>query len=135
MKINLCSKENCENPRFSKKLCLFHYKKENPKKFQIQKKQNKTIGSLKNNGIIKKVSEKQKKRLEKYYLLRDEYLKNHPICERCGSSNNLTLHHLRGRGKYLLEYFCCLCFDCHRWVHDFPFKAELEGFLIKRNKK
>jgi len=127
MKINLCSKENCENPRFSKKLCLFHYKKENPKKFQIQKKQNKTIGSLKNNGIIKKVSEKQKKRLEKYYLLRDEYLKNHPVCEFEGcNSKEVTLHHKKGRiGENLFNHFCALCFTHHRWVEDNPEQAKL----------
>lgn len=131
MKCKKCSHEGCNNPSFSKNLCLYHYKLKFPEKYQI--KQKKKFGYSGNK--IKPVSDKQKERLETYFRMRDEYMENHIFCERCGSPNNLTLHHLRGRGKYLLEYFCCLCFDCHRWVHDFPLQAELEGFLIKRIKK
>ena len=128
MKSKECSYEGCNKPRFSNKLCTYHHKLAFPQKYSIKK----SSFSGKKAGTIKPISDKHKERLEQYYRMRDEYMENHIFCERCGSPNNLTLHHLRGRGKYLLEHFCCLCFTCHRWVHDFPLQAELEGFLIKR---
>ena len=113
-----CAEYGCSKPVFSNKLCKYHAA------IKALKTPNKKV-----------VSEKKKERLAKYYELRDAYLKEHTVCERCGTTRNLTLHHLRGRGKYLLEYFCCLCLMCHSWVHDHPVEAEKEGFLMKRNYK
>lgn len=104
---------------FSKGLCISCYKSTYSEKFKIKKTKK----------PIKQVSTKHSKVLERYYILRDIYLKEHPLCERCGAKNNLQLHHKKGRGKYLLEYFCTLCFNCHRWAHDNSKQAKEEGYL------
>jgi 5-methylcytosine-specific restriction endonuclease McrA len=47
-------------------------------------------------------------------------------CERCGSKNNLSAHHIIGKTsratRWDLENGICLCFSCHRIAHDFPDK-------------
>lgn len=123
------SGETCSFPIFARKLCKHHDKIVNPEKYKPLK----SGSSLKKAGTkIKPVSDKLKKELELYYQLRDEYMLKINYCERCGSRNNLTLHHKRGRGKYLLMYFCTLCMSCHEHVHAHPKEAEQEGFLISR---
>lgn len=88
---------------------------------------------------IAPVSEKQKERLAEYRKVRDKYLKENPTCARCGTTNNLSLHHLAGREGNLLtdvDNFMTLCIPCHSWVTDFTRDAIGQGFARSRlNKK
>jgi len=75
---------------------------------------------------IKPISNKRKERLEKYYLLRDLYFKDNPICEFPGcSSREITLHHKRGRiGENLFKDFCSLCIQHHEYCESHPKEAQ-----------
>lgn len=88
---------------------------------------------------IAPASEKQKERLSEYRKVRDEYLRDNPKCARCGSSHNLSLHHLAGReGKLLtdVDNFMTLCIPCHQWATEFTRDAIEQGFARSRlNKK
>lgn len=88
---------------------------------------------------IAPVSEKQKERLSEYRKVRDKYLRENPKCARCGTTNNLSLHHLAGReGKLLtdVDNFMTLCIPCHSWATEFTRDAIEQGFARSRlNKK
>lgn len=81
---------------------------------------------LKARSIINKISKIGIERNNKYKILRDEYMKNHPICEFEGCNNmEITLHHKSGRiGENLFKDFCSLCMEHHNWVHDNPKEAK-----------
>lgn len=84
---------------------------------------------------IKPISDKQAKRLKEYRIVRDEYLKKHPNCERCGSPNNLTIHHMKGKiGDLLTDkaYFKTLCMKCHDFIERRPEIAKETGFSLNR---
>lgn len=84
---------------------------------------------------IANVSDKQKDRLAKYRVLRDEYFKTHNICEakleRC-TKIATDLHHKKSRiGDNLFKHFSALCRNCHnsienggQWVYDLGFKIK-----------
>lgn len=91
---------------------------------------------------IKKVSDKLKSNLEKYYEVRDKYLSENPKCEaniECKGKNTATdIHHKKGRiGKMLtdVKFFMAVCRDCHTWIHDNDAKARELGFLLSKNGK
>jgi hypothetical protein len=49
---------------------------------------------------------------------RERYFREHPrVCERCGSSNDIQLHHKRGLRCDDLE---ALCGECHAKHHGKP---------------
>lgn len=127
-----CQKENCQNPVFGKKLCLYHYKKEFPKKFQIKRKPMKIGGST---NKIKKTSDKQKNRLKKYYKLREIYLKEHSFCEfpEC-NSKEIEIHHKKGRtGENLFKHFMSVCRYHHMYIHECGQEAYEKEWLIKKH--
>jgi len=85
-------------------------------------------------STIKPVSDKRKPLDELYSVLRRRFLSEPgrqccaaklPGCQGCGSEN-LTIHHKRGRGKYYLDptTWVQLCFNCHRWVEEHPDEAK-----------
>ena len=89
-------------------------------------------------GRIKKCSDKQAERLKEYRIVRDKYLKENPTCARCGTTNNLSLHHLAGReGKLLTDVnnFMTLCIPCHSWASEFTKDAIEQGFARSRLQK
>ena len=84
---------------------------------------------------IKQVSDKQKKRLAEYRLVRDKYLENNPICEVHDCNKPTTnLHHKAGRIGDLLsneEYFMACCETCHpERIHNNPLWSEKHGYII-----
>lgn len=88
-------------------------------------------------AVIKPVSDKQKKRLAEYRVARDEYFKEHPVCEypNC-TSKDVTLHHRAGRtGDKLTDkaFFMSLCMKHHREVEDGGEWVYEQGFKLKRN--
>lgn len=105
-------------------LCQYHYWQ--TKKKPIERKPTK----------ISPVSKSRAAALEKYRRLRDEYFKEHPICEFPGcNSTKVTLHHMRGRiGSFLTnkKYFKSLCWPHHRYVEDHPSEAKKLGLSLKK---
>lgn len=92
---------------------------------------------------IKSVSSKKKKLNKMYSIARKEFLKEPknfyckaalPGCTGKDKST-LTIHHMKGRGKYMLDKntWVTLCFNCHRWVEEHPEKAKIMGLSLKRN--
>jgi hypothetical protein len=87
-------------------------------------------------------SHKQKNLLKEYYQRRNAFLAI-PANKTCraklanctGSiSKSLTIHHSRGRGKYLLDEtsWIPLCAECHRWVEEHPKEAKEIGLSFSR---
>lgn len=75
---------------------------------------------------IKPISDKQAAMLREYRKLRDEYMKHHPNCAKCGVEAT-DLHHMRGRsGDNLtdVDNFLALCRPCHTWVELHPEEAK-----------
>jgi hypothetical protein len=86
--------------------------------------------------VIPKVSKNRQEALKTYRRRRDNYFKEHPICEfpDC-NSKNITLHHMKGRiGAFLTDkrYFKSLCAKHHRYVEENPLEAFKLGLSVKR---
>lgn len=82
---------------------------------------------------IPKVSTKMKNRLSIYYKLREEYLKNNPICEVCKVKKSTEIHHKRGRnGPNLFLDFLAVDRDCHIKIETEPEWAKQNNYTITR---
>lgn len=86
---------------------------------------------------IKAMSTRQQKLNKAYLVLREQFLKTHPICEcqiTCDGDKSTDVHHKRGRGEYLLEdrYFLAVCRKCHTWIENSPNVAKELGFSLNR---
>lgn len=88
----------------------------------------------------KKVSEKRKTENEQYWLLRDEFLKEHPDCqaktETC-TKESTDVHHMIGRGKEYLntKFWLSVCRNCHIFITDNPVEAIKRNFSYSRLEK
>ena len=85
---------------------------------------------------INNVSSKKLLELAKYRIVRDQYLKDHPVCEfyTC-DCREVELHHGKGRTGDLLsntDYFKSLCREHHRWVEENPVEAKELGLSFNR---
>lgn len=85
---------------------------------------------------FKVISDKQAKRLAKYRIVRDEYLKEHPVCEYpyC-NSREVTCHHMQGKiGDLLFDkrWFKALCLHHHHIVETSPLEAKILGLSKNR---
>lgn len=59
-----------------------------------------------------------------------------PLCERCGESLGLHIHHMAGReGGRVVDYqkMAALCPECHRHIHAHVTEATLQGWLLSRH--
>lgn len=120
----ICNKEGCTNNVFGKGYCSWHQYMRTDKK-PLKKKKNKSFRNM---------SVKREGEYKIYRPLRDKYMKEHPICERCNNAPSNDLHHKAGKiGKMLYDilHFSALCRNCHNWVHDNPKEANEEGWLYK----
>ena len=83
---------------------------------------------------IRQFSKKKLDELKIYRKLRDDYLKKHPNCERCGGKAT-DLHHKKPRQYHLNDVgvFCALCRDCHMLVHDNDRQSREQGFLLTKH--
>lgn len=92
----------------------------------------KSIGQKKNK--IKKTSKKEKERLAKYYVLRESFLKAHPICQVCELAPASEIHHKRGRtGDNLFSDFLATCHPCHQTIEKTPALARQKGHSQSRH--
>lgn len=93
------------------------------------------LSSKKKVSKIRPLSSKMAKKLAEYRIVRDEFLKDNPTCARCGTTNNLSLHHMIDRvGKNLTDKnnFMTLCIPCHRFVTDNSEYAIKNGYSKSR---
>lgn len=79
-------------------------------------------------------SPKRRAELAIYRRLRDEFLAQYPVCQRCHREPS-ELHHARGRvGADLTDVstFRALGRECHRFVTENPRQAIAEGWSLPR---
>lgn len=85
---------------------------------------------------MKKVSDKQAKRLREYAKVRKKYMSEHDICEVKECNRTATdIHHRKGRiGSLLTDtvYFMAVCRQCHRIIEDSPHYAKENGYSLNR---
>jgi hypothetical protein len=82
---------------------------------------------------INKISNSQKKRHANYMLLRNEYLLENPICERCNLHFATECHHKKGKdGINLFRHFMAVCRKCHQYIEVNSKEAKEEGWTISR---
>jgi hypothetical protein len=96
----------------------------------------KTAKPFKVNPPISPISKKRAEALKVYRNRRDNYFKEHPVCEYPGcTSRKITLHHAAGRcGSFLTDkrFFKSLCITHHNWVEANPIEAQKLGLSKKR---
>jgi len=110
---------------YSKKLCLDCYKKKYPEKFILKKR----------NSKISKTSTKQQERLNKYYLLKKQYLKDNKFCEVCKTNLSIEIHHMKRRhGDQLYNNFLAVCRVCHSKIENNKEWAVENGYSIEIHK-
>lgn len=87
---------------------------------------------------IARRSSKQAKKEAAYMVIRNMYIKNHPMCEAhiqgvCTQVSS-DVHHKKGRGEYLLDdtTFLAVCRGCHQYIETNPTVAKELGFSINR---
>jgi len=84
---------------------------------------------------IKQVSKRRQKENSQYLIIRDKFLRENRICERCQHNEATQVHHKFKRfGKWLCEVslFMATCANCHRWIEDNQSQAEKKGWVIRR---
>lgn len=87
---------------------------------------------LKRKKTIRRVSLKRSKLLALYRAAATQYKKDSPTCAICASRPTQDVHHIAGRGPYLLdqETWIPVCRPCHSWIHDHPGQARQMGYLV-----
>lgn len=84
---------------------------------------------------IRKISGKQGQRLVAYYRLRDQFMKENPICMVCWIEPSRDNHHKAGRrGKRLLDVttFLAVSRGCHTLIHENMTWAREMGYCLPR---
>lgn len=90
---------------------------------------------------IAPISKQQKKRLAEYRIIRDQFMKEHPMCQAFLSGctgRSGDLHHKAGKiGKLLTDvrYFMAVCRSCHNWIGQNHSEALKYGFVTTRTDK
>ena len=114
-----CSENGCGFNVFSKGLCQMHWR-------------------MKYGKPPKKMSDKQKKNIAEYAIVRLAYLNTHPDCEAnlegCMKSST-EIHHKKGRDRDLLtdqKYFMAICRSCHQKTEIMGEEVYQKGLKIKR---
>ena len=84
------------------------------------------------------MSKKRSAQLKLYKGLREDYLKEHPMCAVCDTKASQDVHHKAGRGPNMLEVdtWLAVCRQCHDDIHfgsmrgKGPKWARENGYLI-----
>lgn len=91
-------------------------------------------GNLERRVPLKSRSKKQEAKYRVRRVLVAELLAERPVCERCQSARSTDVHEprMRSRGADITdaEQCVCLCWPCHRWIHDNPAAATTEGWMV-----
>lgn len=120
------------------------WKKEGKQKFCKQCWSSRTFKGM---SSTKKPTAKKPMRLQSskivklnvaYSVLREQFMKNHPLCQARipGCNINATdIHHKKGRvGNLFLDdsEFLAVCRMCHTWIENNPAEAKLLDFSKSR---
>lgn len=86
------------------------------------------------------VSDKQRKRIKDYSLVRKEFLESLPsnICKVCNVREVTDIHHRCGKIGDLLtdtRFFLAVCRECHTFIEENPAWAYENNYSLKRNEK
>ena len=89
---------------------------------------------------IPKISSKKAKLDKVYSVLREQFIKQHPVCQ--ANLNGCTLsatdiHHTKGRGEYYLDSpnWITVCRACHNHIELNPTEAKILGLSQDRLSK
>lgn len=86
---------------------------------------------------MRKVSKKLAKEHWLYSKLRKKWLVDNQMCQakihKC-SLKSTDVHHMKGRGKYLLntDTWLSVCRSCHNWIETHPEEAKELGFSLSK---
>jgi hypothetical protein len=120
------------------KKCELEYKK--------SKQKNKSKAFPPKRTSIAPMSKKAKAEHAIYMPIRNEYMKEHPVCECCNQGPSNEIHHIMGRVGYankdarlrgikLLwdkKHFLAVCRSCHNEIHfGSPEWARKKGYIKK----
>lgn len=118
--MKICEVENCSYRVFSKGLCKSHW-------------------NMKFGKPIRKISAKHQKTLDKYKIIRDDFMMRNPMCKanlKGCLKKSTQCHHIAGKNSIEdwlnTENFMALCESCHRQIEDGGEWVYELGFKIKR---
>lgn len=129
-----CSEPDCERPSTRTGRCESH--EAAARKEKRNASQPKVAAQPLQRTRIAKVSDKRAEQNAEYSKLREAFLKEHPVCQVCGSAEAEDVHHRAGRSNDLLcevRYFLAVCRTCHNHIHDDPEFAKQNGYMILRS--
>lgn len=146
-----CITEDCFNPVENQDLGLCascnsdRRKAEKSERKATQKRSqlinNQHLKSSQPRPIVKKVSDKRKELNKEYAKLSEQFKRDNPSClarvnEYC-SGKSESIHHKRGRGRYLLDVstFLPCCLSCHVYIEAHPKEAIQKGWSLSRLQK
>ncbi len=137
-----CSHKGCNYHVFSEGLCKSHWQRQYGKPLKKSMVPLKRTPLKRSTKAIPKISEKRAEQRKRYKPLRDQFLKDKPLCElkvddgcRIFASE---LHHLEGEeGEKLLDMSKCksACRHCHSIVTEHSKAAIENGQSLSRHKK
>lgn len=80
---------------------------------------------------LNRVSPKKVPAYREYSRIAREFKVANPTCACCKSLQTKDVHHMKGRGKYLLDVttFLPVCRQCHDAIHANPHWARENGWL------
>lgn len=84
--------------------------------------------------VINKINSKTKDRNFKYARIRDQYMKDHPLCEFpfCNQPS-VECHHKAGRvGENMYKHFMAVCHTHHEYIHQHPKESYENGWMLKQ---
>lgn len=89
---------------------------------------------IKKRGFIGKLSKKMKVDLAEYTKLRRQFLKENPMCAVYADKKATTIHHKKGRGKYLLDMktWLAVSMEAHIKIEENPAWAKKMGYSKSR---
>ena len=136
--------KECDNPIWARGYCLQHDKQYNSYKYEIKRKEavkskdntNQSNLPAKPKSVLKRiksVSDKKLIELAEYRVVRDKYLREHPICEfHTCDCRVVELHHKKSRKYYLsdVSIFMSVCREHHNWIHENHASAVEFGYLL-----
>lgn len=120
-----CVFKPCNYPNFAKGYCSLH------QYLRTDKKPN----QLKRKKPIKKISTKQKQKLNIYFKLSRQFKLDNPECQAklkgCTFATD-DVHHMAKRGKNLnnVDTWMALCRNCHEYAHAHPSQAKKLGIIL-----
>lgn len=99
-----------------------------------EKKQPKTL--KKSTKPINKVSKKMSSDLREYGKLRKQFLLDNPVCAVYKEKKATTVHHSRGRGRYLLDTTTWVpaSMEGHTYIELHPEWSKAQGYSLERLK-